>query len=502
MDRRSLLKAGALLGASGMLPRLSLASGSEADDWGLAFAEALKRDPRLLGWATPAFDQIESGPLEIEGKWPTNLAGTLWRNGPAIHDRHGLRYRHWFDGDGMIQAFRIADGVVSHRARVIGTPKLTREDRAGRRLVAGFGTHIADGLGVSKPDVLNPANISVLDHHGELLAFWEGGSASRIDVDTLAWRGFKVWGKGFQGVPFTAHPKLDPDGTLWAFGYSTGARPMLVLYHVSRTGTLIKASLVPIDPLGMVHDFVITERKLVIVISPFVFEPVTDTDFLSAHVWRPELGSRVLMVDKDDFDNRRWYQLPAAFGFHHGNGWQDGDGTVRFDHCLEKDPTLVTDSFRNVMRGQMDMFPAPRYTRLTLRPDGRAEIESSEDPAEFPQVSPRKVGHYNRYLYHLGLPDDERGYLRTLVKRDSATDRTESFDFGPGKIPEEHLFVPSESGAEEDDGFLLGTVLDYERGVSGVNVFDARGLEDGPLATAWLPHPLPLGFHGCFRGTA
>ena len=492
------MKSGALLGATSLLPCVSLAS-PQADDWSRAFTRALAGDPRLLGWVTPAFDQVESGPLNIEGKWPAALGGTLWRNGPAVHDRHGLRYRHWFDGDGMIQEFRIVAGAVSHRARVVATPKLSREDAAGKRLFPGFGTHLPDGLGVREPDDINPANISVLEHHGELLALWEGGSASLLDRNTLAWREFKVWGQGFEGVPFTAHPKLDSDGTVWAFGYSTGTRPTLVLYRISPAGALVTAGLVPVDPLGMVHDFVVTKRHLVVVVPPFVVEPGSGADFLSSHVWRPDLGSRVLVVNKDDFDDRRWYQLPAAFGFHHGNGWEEQDGTIRFDHCLAEDPSLVTDSLRNVMRGETGAFAIPRYALVSLHPDGRARIEVARDAAEFPQVSPNRVGHRNRYVYHLSPPGEESWYLRTLVKRNTENGRVESFDFGRGKIPEEHLFVPSRQGDAEDEGWLLGTFLDTERGVSGLRAFDARRLSDGPLATAWLPYPLPLGFHGCFR---
>ncbi|MCY4041398.1 MAG: carotenoid oxygenase family protein, partial [Gammaproteobacteria bacterium] len=75
----------------------------------------------------------------------------------------------------------------------------------------------------------------------------------------------------------------------------------------------------------------------------------------------------------------------------------------------------------------------------------------------------------------------------------------QAFDFGAGKIPEEHVFVPSGESNDEDAGWLVGTVLDYQHEVSGLNVFDAQHVEDGPLATAWLPYPMPLGFHGCFR---
>ena len=45
---------------------------------------------------------------------------------------------------------------------------------------------------------------------------------------------------------------------------------------------------------------------------------------------------------------------------------------------------------------------------------------------------------------------------------------------------------------------MLGTVLDYKAGVTRLNVFDAAGLSDGPLAVASLPYALPLGLHGTF----
>lgn len=499
MQRRDFLKASALFGIAGGLPRFALGSAAQADDWAATFASALEDDPRLLGWATPSFDSISSGALRVEGKWPTGLEGTFWRNGPAIHDRHGLRYQHWFDGDGMIQEFRALEGTVHHRARLIATPKLLAEDEASQRRYPAFGTHVEDGLPVRRPDDLNTANISVLEHHGELLALWEGGSASRLDRETLEWQGFKSWGEGLRGLPFTAHPKLDPDGTLWAFGYATGAQSMLVLYHISRSGELVKMSLVPVDALGMLHDFVVTQRHLVFLIPPLVVERESGENFLDSHVWRPELGSRVLVVSKDDFDDRRWYDLPPAFGFHHGNAWEEADGSIHFDQCLDKDAGLVLDALRMVMRGDLDSFKAGGYARMRLDPSGSAHMEMTAEFAEFPQVAPSVVGHRNRYVYYLGAPENGDWYLRTLVKRDLEQDTIESYDFGQGKIPEEHVFVPLRAGGREDEGWLLGTFLDYERSATGLSVFNAQHLSDGPLATAWLPYPLPLGFHGCFR---
>ena len=494
--RRHLLAAGV---AASLAPFPSpFRSGAMADEWGEAFSAALQKNRQLLGWQSAAADRIE-GVARVEGRLPETLRGVLYRNGPAVHDRFGLRYRHWFEGDGMLQAFRFEDAGVKHRGRLLETPKFRREAAAGRRLFEGFATPVESSEPVRRPDDVNVANISVLDHHGELLALWEAGSASVIDRERLEWSGFKVWGDGLEGLPFTAHPKVEPDGTLWAFGYSLQPQPMLVLYHIARDGTLVKAAPVDVGPLGMVHDFVVTERHLVIVIPPYVFDPEVGSGMLlDGHVWRPELGSRTLVVSKDDFADRRWYQLPAGFGFHHGNGWEEADGTIRLDHCVASDPSVVKDTFHRVMRGELSPASPERYTSYILRPDGSAEVETAAEAAEFPRVAPAVVGRRNRFVYTLGGVGGAGWRYRRIVKRSPGGGELEAYDYGEGVIPEEQVFVPRPEPRSEDDGWLVGTVLAYERGVTGVSVIDARRVGDGPVALAWLDYPLPLGFHGWF----
>ena len=506
-SRRRLLGTGLAAGAAGLthlgapLTRALAAGGPAAgDEWSADFAARLATEPMLLGWKGADADRL-GGEARIEGRMPPDLRGTFYRNGPGVHERFGIRYRHWFDGDGMVQAFRFDGAAVSHRGRVLHTPKLAFEDAAGRRVYPGFATVVDPGARVRGPDDLNPANTSILDHHGELLALWEGGSASVLDRETLAWRSFKSWADGFEGVPFTAHPKVEPDGTLWAFGLSYFPAPRLVLYHVAPDGTLVRAAVLDVGPLGMAHDFVVTGRHLVIVFPPLVFAPEAARDgaFLDAFAWRPGIGSRALVIAKDDFDHRSWHQLPAGFGFHHGNGWEDAGGTIRFDLCVAPDPTLMTERLRYIMRGEVRPAAPERYAGFTLRPGGRSEVEATPDWAEFPRVAPAVVGRRNRYVYTLGADEDEDGpVLQRLEKRDLEGGRVDTFDFGSGTIPEEHVFVPRRGGRSEDDGWLVGTFLDFESGVSGVAVFDARRVADGPVARARLDYPLPLGFHGHF----
>ena len=66
------------------------------------------------------------------------------------------------------------------------------------------------------------------------------------------------------------------------------------------------------------------------------------------------------------------------------------------------------------------------------------------------------------------------------------------------ELPEEHLFVPREGGRGEDDGWIVGTSLDWRARVTRLNVFRADALADGPVARAALPLLLPAGLHGRF----
>ena len=507
-SRRRLLGSSLIVGAAAGLTQVAaplvraFAAESADGDWSAEFAARLAANPMLLGWKSVAADRL-AGTARIEGRLPPGLEGTLYRNGPAVHERFGLRYRHKFDGDGMAQAFRFGGGEVSHRARVLYTPKLAREDAEGRRVYPGFATTVDRGAPIRGPDDLNTANTSILDHHGELLALWEGGSASVLDRETLAWRGFKSWGEGLEGMPFTAHPKVDADGTVWAFGLSYFPAMRIVLYRIAPDGELVRAEVIDAGRLGMAHDFVVTERHLVIVIPPFVFEPEAARDgaaFVDAFAWRPELGSRVLVVSKEDFGERRWHQLPAGFGFHHGNGWEDAGGVIRYDHCIAADPTVVTERARFIMRGELRHASPERYSRFTLYPDGRAAtVETTPGWAEFPRVAPAVTARRNRYVYTLGAREAEDDtWFHRVEKRDLEHGTVDTFDFGEGVMPEEHVFVPRPAPRYEDDGWLVGTFLAFEQGVTGVSVFDARRVGDGPVARGWLDYPLPLGLHGHF----
>ena len=497
LSRRTLLQALGGLPVLLAAGSLGAASGDAADS-----AAPVSPEQRRLGFATAAAEELAAPLTTLSGRLPPALSGVLWRNGPAEHERFGHRYGHWFDGDGMVQAFTLTGSGVSHRARVLETPKRRRETEAGRRVLPTFATLPPETAPIMAPDDMNAANTSVLAHGGRLMALWEGGSALAVDPETLAAGDFVAWRADLAGAPFSAHPKVEADGTVWNIGCSTAPRPMLLFYRIDPQGRLAAFNAWPEEPLGMVHDYVVTARHLVLVVSPFVVDAerfaAGPVSFLDAHVWRPELGTRVIVVEKETLTPVRRHALPPGFHFHHGNGWEEADGTIHLDLCQAPDPSFAIHDLRAVMEGDW-AFPStnPRYHRVRLGPGGSATIEQVEAGlAEFPRIDPRRTGLRHRAVFALTGVEDGNWPLSRIARLDPERGAVDGWSYPRHLIPEEHVFVPR--GADEGDGWLVGPFLDLERGAAGLSVFEARHLADGPLWQGILPYPLPLALHGMF----
>jgi all-trans-8'-apo-beta-carotenal 15,15'-oxygenase len=448
----------------------------------------------------PLKSPLDSGPLRIEGRWPAALQGTLYRVGPARRELGGVAMNHWFDGDGMLQAFRFEGGKVSHRGALLATPKLRAEEAAGRLLYSGFAQTLPDSPPLGGPDTINPANINLLSLPGsrELFALWEGGSALAVDPESLQANGFKVWSPDTQGAPFSAHPRVAPDGTVWSFGYMPGTGRLLV-YEISPNGQLRRQHVLSAPQADMVHDFAITERHLVFLLMPLKFSGTLGAgNPLSHYQWEEKSPLVVLLVDKADFKVRR-FELPATGVFHLANAWEQG-GTVQVRFVAQPD-ILGAMQQMDVNRSRGAKTGVPQWMQITLNPaTGQAQMQAPGlDHVEFPRIHPARNGLPTRFT--------------TLLARSREMDaRVDGFDsvltlhgeqqkrhrYGDGWIAEEHVYVPSSISAPEGRGWVVGTAYHWPSERTALSVFDASAVDAGPLARVTLPYGLPLGLHGQF----
>lgn len=493
MQRRHFLRSalGAAAGASLLNPAHAALAAAEQPAWRMGY-EGVGADVDPLA-------------MTLRGRLPAALRGALYRNGPARHALGGVRYRHPFDGDGMVQRYDLVDTGVTHRGRFVRTEKFVAEARAGRLLREAFGTHPPGMQATNGPDAINVANTNVLHHAGEMYALWEGGSAIALDERTLDTRGVKTWSPELAGMPFSAHPRVEPDGSLWNFGVSSHAGKLTV-YRVAREGRLLASATLDVPHVAMVHDFAVTQRHLVFLLPPLVFDVErarAGQTFLESHVWRPEFGLRVLLLPKDALDRPQWLELPAGMVFHLGNAWEEaGSGVIRLDCMRAADAWQATQGLLGVMAGRYEERERARSTLITLDPRrGRAAQEVLPHVAEFPRVDPRVVGRAYRQVYSAArvATSGERPGYDAVMRLDVASGAVDRYVYGPDVMVEEHVFVPDPAGrGREGDGWLVGTALDLAKGETLLSVFDARRLAAGPLAQATMPRVMPLGLHGTF----
>lgn len=479
MDRRQLLGAlGAAATASLITPEVARAA---TPTWALAFADLDGDVPR-------------TAMKQVSGRTPAGLAGALYRNGPGKFRRPGGSVEHWFDGDGLVRAFRVAGGEATIEARFVDTPKRRTDTAAGAVVTPGFGTPARPGAKVGNNDDVNAANISVMRVGAELWALWEAGSPIAIDPADLSTLGVRTLRPDLKHMPFLAHPARGPDGEVWSLGVS-GSKA--IIWRLAADGTLKSATMADLPRASYIHDFVTTPRHLVLYLQPWVQDRFT-APFSESFSWRPEQGVQVLVLDKNDPSRRRIYELPAAFAFHFGGAWEDADGTIRFDGCFSPDPMFARENGKALMTGVYKRQDPPILGLVTLLPDGKARFESLGVAAEFPRVGARPAVGQRRYTIHATGDAPDLPMFNGLATYDWRNGRTDGFDFGADVLTEEAVFVGRPGGTDELDGWLLAPAVNLKAQATELHVLDARRVADGPVCSWRAPLSLPVSLHGTF----
>jgi all-trans-8'-apo-beta-carotenal 15,15'-oxygenase len=505
MLRRSLLSyllQGTAVAAGAVLsPRLLAAASADPGDvlreTYARFHAARKSHPELAGFVSQDPKGLAPQMAELSGRWPTALRGRLLRNGPGLFERDGMRYQHWFDGDGLLQQWHIsgdAKARVLHQARFIQTPKFLREEKAQRFQVMAAGTTIPNAKAVGGPDDANTANTAIMQLGGECYALWEAGSAYRFDCETLSTLGVKTWSEELEGVAFSAHPVYEKDGRVWNIGH-LGDR--MVVYGLSAKGALSQSQLIELPRAGYSHSFAHSENYLIVVLAPLVKVREAQSYFEGLG-FRPELGSLMVIIDKRDLSKVRYAELDSGMSYHYADAWEESDGSLHLRACwYDSAQSSVISPNGHLMRATFDQGKhlSARLMQISLKPGAkRASLSAlGQSGVEFP-VTLKLGGKRSDALYLQGRKQGgDYGFLSKLIRLNAQGDKTAEFDLGADFAIEEQLpvFVDGRS-------YAIGTALDIKRQRSGIVLFDLKAISDGPIAQAWLQRAVPLGFHGSF----
>ncbi|MFD8072235.1 carotenoid oxygenase family protein [Streptomyces sp. NPDC059718] len=455
-------------------------------------------------------DEVTVPELPVRGRLPRWLDGVLLRNGPALFEAGERRYRHWFDGQAMLHRFAIEDGRVSYANRFLDVPSSRTARHEGRIGYQEFATDPCRSLfaRVLTPFLRKPsgnANVSVARFGERFVALTETPMPVEFDPRTLETVGVVGYEDALAGQWTTAHPHQDPvTGELVNFVAHFARRSEYRVYRQSSDGTARRRLLgsLPVTRPGYMHSFAITDRHVVLVEFPLVVNPpallLSGRPFIENYRWRPERGTRFIVMDRRDGTVRRVAKGPAFFAFHHVNAFEDGDALV-LDLCAYEDPSVIDALYLDRLRDGGGV-PQARPTRYRIGADGAVTAERlGEEPMELPRIDyGRCNGRPYRFAYGVGSRDG-RGehFTDQLVRLDTADGGTVTWsqeDCYPG----EPVFVAAPEAGEEGEGVVLSVVLDAAAGSSFLLVLDAATFRE--LARAEVPHAVPFGFHGIFSG--
>ena len=451
-------------------------------------------DPHLSGAFAPIGPEIEATDLTVlSGAIPPDLKGVYIRNGPNPRFQP-VSYTYPLEGDGMLHAVAFDNGRARYRNRFVRTRSFEIEDRAGHAVYGPIlRPHPLDpkdlGPGDDPNDLFKTsAFIGVLHHADHLLALGEVEPAWRIspDLDTLG-----PWTAGTDApLAMGAHNRVHPvTGDLFALAYDLMA-PVVHIHHIDPAGRLKRSFDVALAAPSMIHDFVLTEGHLVLLVGPAVFDMAAMLRGRPMLDWRPEIGTRIGVMALDGSDPH-WIETDAFFVFHFANGFESG-GTITVDYVEHEKLSLGYGGTAH---------RPPVLRRLVIDPAARSVKRQTlfDAPAEFPRIDDRRVARYSRFSYvptlthTAGLDHPASATFNCLVQVDGDTGAVRRHDFGRGLIGEA-VFIPR--GAGETEGLLATYVYNPDEATSDLVLLDAAAPDAAPVSVIRMPQRVPAGLHG------
>ncbi|MBO9707168.1 MAG: carotenoid oxygenase family protein [Caulobacter sp.] len=433
-------------------------------------------NPYLTGLHTPMTEEITLEDLPVTGAIPAALNGRYLRMGPNPMAPNPEKH-HWFAGDGMIHGVRLEGGRATwYRNRWI------RSDAVAKAL---------DAPRTPGPrHLFDTVNTNVVGFAGKILGVVEAGSTPvELDetLETIRYTDFDGTLKG----GFSAHPHRDPlTGEMLALCYDASKWNALRFVVLGPEGKVRREVRVPVRHGPMIHDFAFTRRFAIILDLPVTFSltaAITGHHF--PYRWNEAHSARVGLLPREGKAGTvTWLPVDPCFVFHAVNAFDAADGTVILDVIVHDKMfwrrTSGPDSEQCAFERWILDPQAGTVTRTIIDPE----------PQEFPRPDERRLGQPYRYAYTMALTDP---FLGTgLFKHDLVQGARQTHGFRRGRRPCEFIFVPAHAEAGEDEGWLMGFVIDADARTTDLVILDARRFEDAPIASIHLPHVVPPGFHG------
>lgn len=442
-------------------------------------------------------------PLRVEGTLPSELAGTLYRQGPGLFELFGTAYQHVFEADGAVSAVRLRDGEAWGASRLVQSEGLLEERRRGKALYS-FAAPWWRRYWSNHKQNKNTANTNVIAWQGRIFGLMEACKPTEISPEDLSTLGETDLGEVILGG-FSAHPHDNPKRkALYNFGLEYDRVTNLHLYELPYKGSARRIKSFPLPFPPMLHDFMVTENYLLFFLSPAklqIFRGLFSIGpWNKLFQWDPNASTEVFVIPIDRPDEMIRFSTEPFYQWHFSNAYEHGNDIV-VDYVRYPDfstfGALGDGSKFGKGRGKA-RWGAFHRARLNLQTRSMDSQLVWDGACEFPRVHPDKLTQEYRYVWLSTEPlKEEVGKVpHSLLRIDVKSGDVVTHDLDGNEYPSEPVFVPKDGATEEDEGYILSLVYEPDSHTSYLGVYDGQDINAGALAKVWFDHHIPVTFHG------
>ncbi|CAH1774067.1 unnamed protein product [Owenia fusiformis] len=490
--------------------------------------------------------------FELPGGIPKWIKGTLVKNGPGKFEMGHKRVNHAFDGFGKLSSWRFAgDGksvTFSTKLQQTGyyrdsvklntiapytlfgdtVPAETTEERI-KRTMKGMDNNVVNVKALTKQlsidtnymilndmwnlYTININNLTLVKHLAPLVGEDEESlmdmmmDANKMAVPSLS----------------SAHPLFEGSRDNW-ITYYIKLNPLgKSIFNVIRMGNDIKPRLLTswkIDTFEIpyMHSFGLTEKYVVFFEGPCYFElfhfafsgTFEMKEAFQCHHDNP-MYIKVVELATGKVTELKTHDINAKGLFLHSiNSYEVNSTTIvadatqlpnfdqmtglTLDNMLNVDKRnailangQVTRYYLNLKTGQVDVQPIVSTPHLN----------KALDHLDFPAIN--EDYRMKNYCYFWGTAYKSDGVHYgnwTLGKKSVCNSKNDLTWHKPNHYPMEPWFIATPNSKQEDDGVIVTSILDGEKGLNYLAVLNATNLK--MINYAYTPIHLPMDFHGRF----
>jgi carotenoid cleavage dioxygenase-like enzyme len=348
-------------------------------------------------------------------------------------------------------------------------------------------------------------NTNIAKVGDSFIALTESPTPIEFDPLTLETKGAFEYQDRMRSVISTAHPQFDFHKKIlinYTVDFSLLSSYKIFYIKAGRKSRSLLTS-IPVKTPAYMHSFGMTENYLILTEFPLLINPLRflwgGKPFIENYYWKPERGTRFLLISKNDGEIVRIFETEHFFSFHHINAFEHLDQIV-MDLAAYPDDAIIGKLYLDQLRQPSELaFPPIEIRRYRLSMEGGPVTYEviTDEAIELPRINDLE-NNAKAYRYAYGVGHNKQrpyDFANRLTKID--------FDKGSAKIwwrnacfPGEPVYVSTPDPRAEDDGVVLSVILDVERQNSFLLILDAQSFSE--IGRVELPHPMPFGFHGQF----